>query len=854
MKLFIIIICLAPTLVFSQNWTGNSNSDWNNPSNWSSWPLNGSNITINPALYTGAAAVPVISANSVFTPALVSVINGGNLTINANLTTQDDVEVLDPTSQLIVNGGTFSVNPGNGGRLIIDLGASMLLSNGNVIVDERFIAGEDAVVTINGGSASSGQRILMDLGGKFIQNGGSVSVAQTFAMADGNLNAPSSYELHNGSLNITGEMAFENEAGNFDPYFLMTGGTLTINGDMMWLGVAPGSGTPRFITTGGTVTANGLIHNSLGSTVNMYLEISGTATFNYSGSLIETQLIGDSIVQKGTANFTLTGTNNLINRGVFLAENDVITTFNGSTTLSGTGNYDLANVLINPTKIVTLARAIKVKNNFTNNGNFTPQTNDVAFTGSNEQFVNGTGTIQFYSVKMDHQSSQGVTLLQDATITSFLNLLSGKINTSTSNSLTLIDNASSTFGNSMSYVNGPLIKIGNDAFLFPIGKNNQFAAFEMNAPSTINNNVTAEYFGQSFSNVTAVQTPLSAVNLDGYWNMTKTIATDNLQIGLHWNDANQNGITDCAATSVANWDGSNWNNLLSSTTGACSGSGSGKSTTISSVSETGIFTFGFFGNVVTQQFETCFGDSIEVNGIYFNTDTLLIAVYTDILGNDSTVISDLNINPLQQSNQNFQLCAGETLSVGTNTYVSSGNYIDTLIAINGCDSIVTTTLFIQDTFDLSITPLYTNDSIVLTANQSIGSYQWINCTTNTLVANATNQSFNVTQNGNYACVLTNGNCSDTTSCILVSTIGIDDEQTLDYQVIPNPFENEFQLNFTSNSTPVKIVVKDVFGSIVFCQEQYQSGEKIQLVSLASGIYFIEASQSKTKVNQKVIKL
>lgn len=837
MKIILFLISLSVTTAFGQNWTGNSNSDWNNPSNWSSWPLNGSNITINPALYTGAAAVPVISANSVFTPALVSVINGGILTINANLTTQDDVEVLDPTSQLIVNGGIFSVNPGNGGRLIIDLGASMLLSNGNVIVDERFIAGEDAVITINGGSASSGERLLMDLGGKFIQNGGSVNVAQTFAMADGNLNAASSYELHNGSLNVTGEMAFENEAGNFEPYFLMTGGTLTLNGDMMWLGVAPGSGKPRFISTGGTISANGIIHNSIGSTVNMYFEISGTSTFNYSGSLIESQLVGDSIIQKGSANFTLTGTNNLINRGVFLAENDVTTTFNGTTTLSGTGIYDLANVLINSTKSLTLSRAIKVKNDFTNNGIFSAQTNDVSFTGNDEQFVSGTGSIQFYSVKMDHQSAQGVTLMRPVTITNFLNLLSGTINTSMVNNLTLIDNANATFGSSQSYVNGPLTKIGNDAFLFPIGDNNRFAAFEMSAPTNVNNQVTAEYYHQSFSNTTAFQSPLSAVNAIGYWNMTKTIATDDIQVGLHWNEANQSGISDCASTTVANWDGSSWNNILSNSTGTCSGSGSGKSTSNSNIEETGFFTFGYFGNVVSQQLETCFGDSSEVNGIFYTNDTTIITVFTDVLGNDSTVIANINILPLLQSSQNIQLCSGESITIGTNTYTVSGNYSDTLTALNGCDSIVSTALIIQDAFNLNITPLYTNDSIVLTSDQTIGTYQWINCSTNTSIPNATNASFLVNANGNYACILPNGSCSDTTACFTVSTIGIKDSQETAMRVYPNPFNDEVQIVFEGGQT-ISVIVRNLMGAVVFQQSELKSGDKLNLTSLNSGIYLL----------------
>ena len=39
------------------------------------------------------------------------------------------------------------------------------------------------------------------------------------------------------------------------------------------------------------------------------------------------------------------------------------------------------------------------------------------------------------------------------------------------------------------------------------------------------------------------------------------------------------------------------------------------------------------------------------------------------------------------------ICNGDSVLVGTNVYSSQGTYIDTLVSVNGCDSIITTTLF-----------------------------------------------------------------------------------------------------------------------------------------------------------------
>ena len=57
-------VLLIATTASAQDWTGALNSDWNNPGNWSDWPLDGENITIDSANYTGVMADPSINATS----------------------------------------------------------------------------------------------------------------------------------------------------------------------------------------------------------------------------------------------------------------------------------------------------------------------------------------------------------------------------------------------------------------------------------------------------------------------------------------------------------------------------------------------------------------------------------------------------------------------------------------------------------------------------------------------------------------------------------------------------------------------------------------------------------------------
>jgi hypothetical protein len=838
-KSLTIIFLALGGFVYSQNWTGNVNSDWNNASNWSSWPLNNQDIVINPALYTGNAASPIISSNSTFSPASVDLLNDADLIINANLTTQDDVNAIGIGTSITVNSGTFDVNPGNGGRLIIDLGATMLQTNGTVLVDERFIAGEDAVITINNGNASSGERLLMDLGGQFIQNGGTVSVAQTFAMADGNVNGSSKYTLNGGSLSITGEMGFENEAGNFEPTFILNGGTLTVNGTMFWFGAAPGSGTPRFISTGGTVSVNGIIENMLGSTVNMYMSIGGNSTFNYSGNLIQSINVTDSILQHGASSIVFTGTNSILNAGVFEAHNNVLTTFNGTTTIGGTGSYNLATILIEPNKSLTLNQHLSLKNDFIKNGSFNAQTFTTSFVGTSLQQINGTGFTNFYDLSINNASD--VLLQQAITVNHLLNLSLGRITSSTTNNIELVDNATTNGGNNLSFVNGPLKKTGNDAFFFPIGKNNLFAGLTITAPSTVASQYTAEYFDQAYSSLTPVVSPLSAVSPTGYWNLTKTLPSDQVQVELHWSDASLSGVSNCAALSVAHWDLSSWTSLLSTSAGSCVGNASGSVQTNQSTANSGIFTLGFYGNVSVQSFDVCFGDSVDVNGTYYSNALTLVDVYTAANGDDSTVISHVVALPQNITNQSIQLCAGDSLIVGTSVYFLTGAYSDTLLAANGCDSLVQTLLFVGDVFNTSVTSNLTGSTYTLSANQLGSTYQWINCLTGNAINGANAQTFSPTENGSYACILFDGLCSDTTECIAIIDLGTEQLLFESVQLFPNPSENSFTINVQQEGT-IDLSIYNSQGQEVMNNPSYSGGELVKH-SFVPGIYTVHIQTS-----------
>ncbi|MDB5228891.1 MAG: hypothetical protein JWN78_3084 [Bacteroidota bacterium] len=100
--------------------------------------------------------------------------------------------------------------------------------------------------------------------------------------------------------------------------------------------------------------------------------------------------------------------------------------------------------------------------------------------------------------------------------------------------------------------------------------------------------------------------------------------------------------------------------------------------------------------MITQSFIICQGETVIVgNNIHSQTGTYVDTLQTS-LGCDSIVTTNINVNAVKTTAQSFVLCSRESLTVGNIVHNQTGIYIDTLQTISGCDSIVTTDLFVRD--------------------------------------------------------------------------------------------------------------------------------------------------------------
>lgn len=136
------------------------------------------------------------------------------------------------------------------------------------------------------------------------------------------------------------------------------------------------------------------------------------------------------------------------------------------------------------------------------------------------------------------------------------------------------------------------------------------------------------------------------------------------------------------------------------------------------------------------------------NNQTFTTTGFYSFYYTSAQGCDSVIDIDLEIKEPTSSTQTVSAC--QSYVFNGQTYTSSGTYTSVIPNSVGCDSTITLNLTI-----LSPNIAVSQTGAFLTAAATAPStYQWIDCSTNSPISGATNQTYTATANGSYAVIVT----------------------------------------------------------------------------------------------------
>ena len=227
-------------------------------------------------------------------------------------------------------------------------------------------------------------------------------------------------------------------------------------------------------------------------------------------------------------------------------------------------------------------------------------------------------------------------------------------------------------------------------------------------------------------------------------------------------------------------------------------------------------------------------ESYTLNGQTYTSSGTYTQLLTNAAGCDSTLTLNLVINHNSTSTLNATACESYTLN--GQTYTSSGTYTQLLTNAAGCDSTLTLNLTIKQ---VNTNVSQSANGIVLTASASGAQYQWMNCATGSTIDAATSQTFQAAQNGSYAVIVTQDGCTDTSACVTVSTVGLDESPgDLGLHAYPNPTDGMLNISSSFQGTAY-VHIFDISGKML--QTVYMpdaSAMKLDMSARLPGIYLL----------------
>lgn len=248
--------------------------------------------------------------------------------------------------------------------------------------------------------------------------------------------------------------------------------------------------------------------------------------------------------------------------------------------------------------------------------------------------------------------------------------------------------------------------------------------------------------------------------------------------------------------------------------------------------------------------ELCNPNSDNNNGASWNISTTPVGIIVNTFEIFASPGAANFCCTVMTSSQTLTECSGFSIAVGTNTYSATGNYVDTLSASSGCDSIVNTNLTIN-TVNTSVTQAEN----LLTADEMGATYQWLNCPAMTAIGGATSQSYTALANGDYSVIVTSNGCADTSSCSTVSTIGIvENDFGLGLAIYPNPTKDlvTVQLKSKANSMHYSLLTADG-RTVVEGSQNNVFSISFDVSQEGNGIYFLHVNVDGNSIVVKVLK-
>ena len=266
---------------------------------------------------------------------------------------------------------------------------------------------------------------------------------------------------------------------------------------------------------------------------------------------------------------------------------------------------------------------------------------------------------------------------------------------------------------------------------------------------------------------------------------------------------------------IYKWDGSNWDQYGSDIDGSAANDNFGFSVCMPDTNTVAVGTIGFDGNKI-----------------------------------DAGRVDIYSLCSRSSSNVTINACNSYILPSGNDTLNVSGWYTDVIPNTTGCDSLIYINLKIK-----TVNVAVKSSSPLLIAQASSAKYQWLDCNNAmAIIPGDTGQSFTATTNGNYAVEITKNDCVDTSDCIAVTNVGLNENVFgKELLVYPNPTDGVSIIELGQVFHDVRVTVRNSLGKLV-SKQQFENSDTVEIEILGeSGLYTLEINADGKKEVLKVIK-
>ncbi len=273
----------------------------------------------------------------------------------------------------------------------------------------------------------------------------------------------------------------------------------------------------------------------------------------------------------------------------------------------------------------------------------------------------------------------------------------------------------------------------------------------------------------------------------------------------------------------------------------------------------------------------CQGDSINLTtssaySYAWSNNATTQSISIKSTGNYSVTISDslgcigispittVTVNPTYSQIISASICNGSNYTFPDGTIDSIASvHTSHLNTVNGCDSIITTNLNVitpNDSIFLQIPTCFCVPSDLAVA-WGATSYQWIDCNNgNSIIPGEVNSYFMIIQEGNYAVIVNQNGCIDTSDCYYVLSDGLVNlNSAMEVSISPNPFTSQTTITFAEEQQNTRIEITDVMGRRVNKEQLIVNSKSatIDMSGYAKGIYFVQITdENKNSINKKIV--